>query len=530
MTRRDKLDEQPVSRSCSGKVMTMPERWSQELKRLSRLHPSDQVLERARLGSASSSREPRSAPRVAVIVVAFVVFASAGVLTWRAFTPGGGPVTVWQPGYPSPPASGYYILLPDQAERLQGETFTVRVTALTNLPDGTRLGISTRDEGSCCLPVKDSKISFTTQDGACYGFVGQHAEGTTFDVTITARPSFEPWIVPGPGPSQKAPQQPDSVIDILGRDFDNLSGDQVQEQKDGSKWLVAKGTVPWPQPRCGGDAIPMFGGKTCDPTEFDQQLQGDDLAGAMVEVMGNISQGRMCEFWSVMLPPDVEVQHPWPEFSSEWRIWLLQQDFSDAQPTANWSEGPLHWVEVGSRGGAAGQRIVDIVHDGQRIASLVLQPLPGYCPNCAPSVVPFWGVVSWRLGSSEVEPGASSSRPAPNAFAACPDASHTVGVTPADREDAIRVAEQYLRGPDAQAALDPVATNNGLNAWSGTGEETVSDTQPGSNDVLVPAACGIGVAAATYAVTFDDGTTSASLDFTVYVIKRSDGWKVWGVY
>ncbi|HEY3211781.1 MAG TPA: hypothetical protein VGL16_01050 [Actinomycetota bacterium] len=344
---------------------------------------------------------------MAVIVFAFALFASAGVLTLRAFTPGGGPATVWQPGYPSPPASGYYILLPDEAEQLQDETFTVRVTALTNLPDGTLLGISTTDEGSCCPQVKDSKITFTTQDGACYGFVGQQAEGTTFDVTITARPSFEPWIVPGPGPSPKAPEQPDSVIDILGRDFDNLSGDQVQEQKDGSKWLVAKGTVPWPQPRCSGESIPMFGGQMCDPTQFQQQLQGDDLAGTMEEVMGTISQGRMCEFWSVMLPPDIEAQDPWPEFAREWRAWLLQQNFSNAQPTGNWSEGPLRWVEADSRGGAAGQRIVDIVHDGQRIASLVLQPLPDYCPNCAPNVVAFWGVMSWRLVGSASAPQAS---------------------------------------------------------------------------------------------------------------------------
>jgi hypothetical protein len=212
-------------------------------------------------------------------------------------------------------------------------------------------------------------------DSACYGFVGQHAEGTTFDVTITARPSFEPWIVPGL-PDPKAPQQPDSVIQLLGQDFDNLSGDQVQEQKDGSKWLVAKGTVPWPQPRCGGDLIPMFGGQSCDPTQFEQQLHGDDLAAAMEEVTGTISQGRMCEFWSVMLPPDVEAQHPWPEFAREWRTWLLQQDFSDAEPVSDWSQGALHWVESGSTGNEGGQTIVDIVHDGKRIASLVVQPLP----------------------------------------------------------------------------------------------------------------------------------------------------------
>jgi hypothetical protein len=39
--------------------------------------------------------------------------------------------------------------------------------------------------------------------------------------------------------------------------------------------------------------------------------------------------------------------------------------------------------------------------------------------------------------------------------------------------------EQYLWGPDARAVLDPVATENGLNAGSGTGEETVSDAHPG---------------------------------------------------
>jgi hypothetical protein len=57
---------------------------------------------------------------------------------------------VWLPGYPSPPASGYYILLPDQAEQM--EDSDARVTALTNLPDGTLLDISTtkrRTSNSC---------------------------------------------------------------------------------------------------------------------------------------------------------------------------------------------------------------------------------------------------------------------------------------------------------------------------------------------------------------------------------------------
>ncbi len=513
----------------------MTERWRRELKRLSRLRPSDELLERARLGPTSPVPESRNASPVVVIVVAFAVFASAGVLTWRAFAHGVTvPAQVWQPGYPSAPASGYYILLPDRAEQMQEpEGFDVRVTALTNLPEGTLVDISTTDEGTCCVPVKDSTITFTTQDGACYGMVGQHPSGTIFDATITARPSFEPWIVPGPMTADeepKAPEQPPSVLQTLGHDFQDLSGDQVQVQEDGSKWLVATGVVPWPEPRCGGDPIPMFGGQECDPTRFEQQLQGDDLAGAMGWVMGALSQGRMCEFWSVMLPPEVEAQHPWAEFSTEWRTWLLQQDFSDAEPSNDWSAGPLRWVQTGASHAGAERELVDVVHDGQRIATLELQPLPDYCPNCDPNVVPFWGVMSWQLYPSAASSEAPSSPEASGAFATCPDASGAVPVASADAAAARAAAERYLWGPDAAAVLDPVGTANGLEPGSGTGEEIFLGAIVGSQDVMVGPACGPEVAAATYAVTFDDGTDSASLDFTLYVIKRSDGWSVWGAY
>ena len=118
------------------------------------------------------------------------------MFAWRAFVPGStGPVQVWRPGYPSAPDSGYYVLLPDQAERVDDSD--TRVTALTNLPEGTLVDISTTNEGTCCLPVEDSRIIFTTQDSACYGVVGQQPNGTTFDVTITAKPDFELWILPG---------------------------------------------------------------------------------------------------------------------------------------------------------------------------------------------------------------------------------------------------------------------------------------------------------------------------------------------
>ena len=328
--------------------------------------------------------------RVSTIVAAFAIATGAAVLLWRAFDPGStDPRSVWPHGYPSPPGDGYYILLPDRAEPVDDST---KITAVTNLPDGTLIAISTTTEGICCPPVRDSRITFTIQDQACYGSVGEHPGASTFDVTITTKPDFEPWVVPGPGLSE-APLQPDSVLRLLGPRFERLSGEQVREQDDGSRWLVAERTMSWPQPRCGGDPIPLFGGPRCSPEE-NGQLQGDGLAEAMGEVMGAISQGRMCEFWSLMLPEDVEEAHPWPAFADEWRSWLLRQDFSVAEPTADWSTGPLRWVE-GDRDGEA--IFANVLLGDRTIATLELRPLLDHCPGCAANVVPFWGVVSWQL-------------------------------------------------------------------------------------------------------------------------------------
>jgi Tol biopolymer transport system component len=122
----------------------------------------------------------------------------------------------------------------------------------------------------------------------------------------------------------------------------------------------------------------------------------------------------------------------------------------------------------------------------------------------------------------------SSGPPSGSSVFRCPDASDAVAVTAADADAAVATAEQSLWGPDAKAVLDPVGTENGLEPGSGTGKETVLGTVIGGR--FVAPTCGMEVADATYAVTFDDGTDSASLDFTLYVIHRSDGWKVWGRY
>jgi hypothetical protein len=70
-----------------------------------------------------------------------------------------------------------------------------------------------------------------------------------FTETITAQPDFFSWRAPGPIHS-KPHEQPASVLAALGQDFENLSGDQVTVQADGSKRFVAKAEFTWHEPRC----------------------------------------------------------------------------------------------------------------------------------------------------------------------------------------------------------------------------------------------------------------------------------------
>jgi hypothetical protein len=389
----------------------MGDRWRRELRRLSALEPDDDLLFRAREGPRHDFAEGSKGSKLLVISVALAVFCAAGVLTWQAFAPGSGPGLASQPGYPSPPASGYYVLFPDQAsvQAKADDMSRATLTAITNLPDGTLLSISGGD-WTCCPPVKDGGIVVTAGNQTCYGMVGDAGNSPGFDVEITARPDTGSLIFPGPMTgSSSAPKQPPSVLEVLGPNFENLTGDQVVDQGDGSKWLVAKARYQWPQPQCGGDPIPLFGGPECQPTQ--EQLQGDTLNGAMGDVMGAIGQGRMCEFWGVMLPPDVEEQHPWPGFADAWKPWLLQQDFSDAEPSSDWTTGPLRWEQVGAcQGPGPGQcDVIDVIHNDQRIATLQLTPLPDYCPNCSANVVPFWGVIDWTLYA----PGEGGGSPSP---------------------------------------------------------------------------------------------------------------------
>lgn len=71
----------------------MPKRWERELRRLENIDaPTARIRQRAAEGPTSIGREPERSGRQRVVagVVAFAVFAAAGVFAWQAFRPVGG--------------------------------------------------------------------------------------------------------------------------------------------------------------------------------------------------------------------------------------------------------------------------------------------------------------------------------------------------------------------------------------------------------------------------------------------------------
>jgi hypothetical protein len=67
----------------------MPERWREQLRRVDELDPDPMLLDRARGGPQRPAPGPRSSSRVVAGLVAFAVFAAAGLFAFRALDPRG---------------------------------------------------------------------------------------------------------------------------------------------------------------------------------------------------------------------------------------------------------------------------------------------------------------------------------------------------------------------------------------------------------------------------------------------------------
>jgi len=336
--------------------------------------------------------------RFATIVVAFGVFAlAAGVFVvpalWMRSSEGPGAAPSGATSYPPVPLTGYYVVFPSVPDG-------GRVIAITNLPEGTLYAVSSGNAGSdgfdsfsCCPAVHDGYMGAEGFNDTCNSPVGAIGNSSGFDVTIEIQPDFSS-VMGGfprpPGASLGPTSQPDNVLAVLGNRFENLTGDQVTDLPNGGKELVATASYAWPEPQCGGKTYPLWGDPNCSQGT-NPGIDGPELKDAMQEVVGALSQARMCEFWLTMLTNDGRAKHPWTPFSDEWLAWYQDgpKDFSDGDPPRS----TLTWRTSATEGEST---IVDVLASGTPVLELRMTNLLD-CSYCNASTTPPWHVASWTF-------------------------------------------------------------------------------------------------------------------------------------
>ena len=124
------------------------------------------------------------------------------------------------------------------------------------------------------------------------------------------------------------------------------------------------------------------------------------------------------------------------------------------------------------------------------------------------------------------------------AFEQCPAVTGTLPLGPdavhEAEQAALRFATAFLLGDwkAVQGLLDPSTLPLRTSQWTIAGmPDRVKVLGSGtSSGTPVGYGCGRKVAKKTITVVLEDGTTSASADFNLYLVHRPDGWKVWASY
>ncbi len=155
-------------------------------------------------------------------------------------------------------------------------------------------------------------------------------------------------------------------------------------------------------------------------------------------------------------------------------------------------------------------------------------------------------------GSRLDSPGGDFARatPAPDthpyprgAFESCPDLEGTVRVTSSDAKGAWRVALRFdaavvhHRVDTIERLADRSVSAPATHPWASTLEVNewarITRSEPATSDDMVIFGCGRKVARRSWAVTVSDKNQfhSASMgSATFYLVRRAEGWRVWGSY
>jgi hypothetical protein len=139
---------------------------------------------------------------------------------------------------------------------------------------------------------------------------------------------------------------------------------------------------------------------------------------------------------------------------------------------------------------------------------------------------------------SEVNLFVSTARYPKGAFEQCPVVAGTLPLAPGSvheaEQAALRFARAFLLGDwrTVRGLLDASALPLRKSHWTVAGKpDEVTVLGPGtSGGTPVAYGCGQKASRRTVAIVVDDGTTSASADFNLYLVHRRDGWKTWSSY
>jgi hypothetical protein len=128
----------------------------------------------------------------------------------------------------------YDVTFPVNPTPLEGQLGRYTVSVSTNLPDGTLTDLEYSDalaEGrECCVSVVQGAIQVPLVNNHCVD--NGTLQGSDVTIQVIAAPNFAFMQHEPPGSWNEAPIQPDSVIAVLGTNFENLTGPDVQMDGD----------------------------------------------------------------------------------------------------------------------------------------------------------------------------------------------------------------------------------------------------------------------------------------------------------
>lgn len=124
------------------------------------------------------------------------------------------------------------------------------------------------------------------------------------------------------------------------------------------------------------------------------------------------------------------------------------------------------------------------------------------------------------------------------AFEQCPAVAGTLPLGPDGvheaEQAALRFATHFLLGDwkEVHALLDASTLPLRTSQWAIAGKPNRLKVLGSGTSSGTPVGygCGRKVAKKTITVVLEDGTTSASADFNLYLVHRPDGWRVWASY